>query len=800
MAVTVAIPVVDSCFLDGPPDFFGGQGHFQAGYSQGAQGVDYGVVDGYGGGYCSRFADALDAQRVVGRRRFRGKGFDVGHQVGAGQGVVQHGAGQQLPVVVVDRSFPEGLSGPLHHAAVDLALDDHRVNLGAAVVHRHVAFQDDMAVVRVHADHRHMGAEGIGEVGRVVEGGGLQSRLHARGHVPGHVGHQGYVLDSLSAVGGAANEEVTIFVLDVRFGGLQQVGGQGDCLGLDLAGAQGQRAAADHRGAAAVGAPAHGRGVGVAVDNLHVVHGDAQLIGHNLGEGGLLALAVGRRANEDVDLAGGVEAHRGALPQAAAETDGAGHLGGPKAADFAVTGYADAGNNTALAGVGLFVAQLVIVDVFQGYVQGCFVVATVVGQADGHVMAVVEFGNQVQAADSHRVLAHLRRQQVHQALQQEGGLGTASATVGLHRGGVGEAAVDVGLDVGDIVGTRVHQAVQNRRYARGRGGKVGPHAGVDHAADAGNAAIVVSGHFHVFHVVATVGTGNKVLGTGLGPLDGTAQLHGAEGGNHLPGIDGNLGAEPAAHLGGDNANLVLRYAGHEAGNETGDMGILGGVPDGQVSHRGHVAGDGGTGLHGVGNQPLLNDGIADHHVGSGKGVVSISSGGHPVESLVARGVLMQLGRALPQGGLGIDHGGQGLVVHADQFQRVLSLVAVFSHHHGHCVAHIPDHVFGQGRVGHGPDVGVGDHPRARHGVEDTFGIGAGIDGQDTGGSGGGGSIYAVDAGMAVGTAQDGRVDHARQFNVISVRGLSGNQAGVFAAANTGTEYSGSHRLTSTAFG
>ena len=246
--------------------------------------------------------------------------------MGAGQGVVQHGAGQQLPVVVIDGAFPQGLSCALDHAAVDLALDDHGVDLGAAVVHRHVALQDNVAVIRVHVDHRHMGAEGIGEIGGIVEGRGFQPRLHALGHIPGHVGHEGDFLDGLAVVGSAANKEIAVFVLDIRLGGLQQVGGQGDCLVLDLAGAEGQRAAADHGGAAAVGAPAHGRGVGVAVDNFHVVHGNPQFIGHNLGEGGFLALAVGGGADEDVDLAGGVEAHRGALPQTAAEADSPGHL------------------------------------------------------------------------------------------------------------------------------------------------------------------------------------------------------------------------------------------------------------------------------------------------------------------------------------------------------------------------------------------------------------------------------------------------------------------------------------------
>ena len=76
----------------------------------------------------------------------------------------------------------------------------------------------------------------------------------------------------------------------------------------------------------AVGTPTHGRGVGVAVHDFHVVHVNADFVGDDLGEGGLLALAVRRGADKHVHLAGGVDAHGGAFPQPTAETDGSGHL------------------------------------------------------------------------------------------------------------------------------------------------------------------------------------------------------------------------------------------------------------------------------------------------------------------------------------------------------------------------------------------------------------------------------------------------------------------------------------------
>ena len=67
-----------------------------------------------------------------------------------------------------------------------------------------------------------------------------------------------------------------------------------------------------------------------------------ELGGDDLGEGGLLALAVRRGADEDVHLAARVEAEDGAPPQPALEPDRAGHLRGSEAAHLDVGRQSDA--------------------------------------------------------------------------------------------------------------------------------------------------------------------------------------------------------------------------------------------------------------------------------------------------------------------------------------------------------------------------------------------------------------------------------------------------------------------------
>ena len=329
--------------------------------------------------------------------------------MGLRQGVVEHRPGHQLAVVAIDCALPKGLPRALYDAAMHLSFHNDRVDLRSAVVGGHVPFQNDMAVVGVDLHNCYVGAEWEAEVRRVVEGGGFQARLHALGHVPSHVGHQGYVLDGLVLVGRPADEEAAVVVLNVLFGCLQQMCGQGPALVLDLARTQGDGRAAENGGAAAVSAPTHGGIVGVSVDDFYVIHRDPQFVRQDLGEGGLFTLSVRRSSYEDVDFAGGIEAHDGAFPKTAAEPYGSGDLRGADAADFTIAGYADAHIFVVASEVCLLFPQTLVVDVFQRHVQVAGVVAAVIVQADGHVVAIFELWNQVAAAYLHRVQGPTRR-------------------------------------------------------------------------------------------------------------------------------------------------------------------------------------------------------------------------------------------------------------------------------------------------------------------------------------------------------------------------------------------------------
>ncbi len=114
-------------------------------------------------------------------------------------------------------------------------------------------------------------------------------------------------------------ENVAVLELDVGVGRLEQV--RGDLLRLvgELARHHRGRRAADGRRARRVGAEAVRRVVGVALDHLDVGHRDAELVGDDLGERRLVALALRLHAELEDRLAGRVHAQLGRVDHLQAE-------------------------------------------------------------------------------------------------------------------------------------------------------------------------------------------------------------------------------------------------------------------------------------------------------------------------------------------------------------------------------------------------------------------------------------------------------------------------------------------------
>ena len=170
---------------------------------------------------------------------------------------------------------------------------------------------DDLGVagVGIDLDLADVAAGREGEVGRIVERAFLQARLELlSGEFVRDVGVERHVAPGGRLVG-AGDGELAVLELDVAFRGFEHVGRDLLGLGLDLVERLDDRRHADRARARAVGAHAELHLVGVAVDDRDVVDRDAEPIGDELGEGRLVALAVGVRAGEDFDRAGRIDAH-----------------------------------------------------------------------------------------------------------------------------------------------------------------------------------------------------------------------------------------------------------------------------------------------------------------------------------------------------------------------------------------------------------------------------------------------------------------------------------------------------------
>ena len=120
-------------------------------------------------------AAALDAERVGRcRRRMIGE-RERRHVGGARHGVIHERAGEQLAVAVVDRLFHQRLADALHHAAVQLAFDDQRIDDGAEIVDAGIFGDLDDAGFRIDLDFGDMAAVGIGRgAGSVADMGDVE--------------------------------------------------------------------------------------------------------------------------------------------------------------------------------------------------------------------------------------------------------------------------------------------------------------------------------------------------------------------------------------------------------------------------------------------------------------------------------------------------------------------------------------------------------------------------------------------------------------------------------------------------
>ena len=519
-----------------------------------------------------------------------------------------------------------------------------------------------------------------------------------------------------------------------------------------------------------------GDAVGVAGDDLDLLHRDAgELVGEH-GPGRVVALAVSRRTGVDGDRAVAVQHHLGELA-----------LAGGAGGDLDVGRHADAELDGVAGGAtgGLLGPQGGVVGGLEGEVERLGVVAAVVDRAGGGGEREGVLGDEVLAPHLDGIHADLGGEQVEGALDGGGGLGTTGAAVGLDRGGVGHHRLDVALDLRDVVGAGRHRAGherQERPHARVGAGILqhGEAVGLD-------LAVAAAADLDPEHLAAAVGHREHALAAGLGPAHRAVETTGDPGQQGLVGLEVDLGAETAADGRGHHADLLGLEA-VEAGELA--LGAVRGLGGDEGDETALVPGHGDApGLERAHGEALVRDGAVDDDLAALEQLVAGVAERH-LEGDV--GAVLGEEEDLALLGLDrVDDDVEGLVVDDDQLRRVLGGGLGLGHDHSDDVA---DEAHGVGGDP-GPGQAVGDHP----GDGDAVGpevvgggrVGAGVHGDDAGHLGGLGDVDLGERGVGHGRAHEEHVERALEQRVVEVGGVlvrPGQEGGILTSLDPGPHH------------
>ena len=532
-----------------------------------------------------RLADALGADRVVRRRRDRVPRLPVGHLHRGRDQIVHQRTGEAVALLVEGDHLHQRHAHAVGEAAVHLPLDDHRVDLRAAVVDGDEPPDLHLRRPRVDVDHADVGAERVREVRRVVADLGLEAALHAVGQVAGPVGPHRHVLDRDRLLRIALDAERPGLVFDVGDRRLEHARGDDLRLVAHLAGHERGGGPRHRRRPAAVRTEPERRVVGVAVHHLDVLGRDAELVGDDLGERRLVSLALRHHRQSDHRLAGRVHPQLAAVGHA--ETEDVHVLPRSGADGLGEERDADAHQLAALALLRLFPAQLVVAGHRHRLAHRRFVVARVVDPAGLRRVRELVGLDEVLQPQFRRVHVEFVGEHVDHPLDQVDRLGDAE------RAGVGDAARRlVGVDGGhvgvrrlDVVAPREHTEEARRVLHRRRGAVERPVVGEHVGADGADLAVLAGRDLAPHDVVAGEPGAHEILGAVLHPLHRLADHERGDDGAHVAGIDRHLVAESTADVRCDDPDLVFRQPGHEGVHRAVGVRCLGRAPQRELARR-----------------------------------------------------------------------------------------------------------------------------------------------------------------------------------------------------------------------
>src|SRR5215470_6254588 len=279
--------------MHGLPDALGRHRHVEVADAERRQRVVHRVHQRRKRAHCARLAYALGAQGIhLGRYLVRIH-VEERHVVGARHGVVHERAGEELAGAgIVHEMLEEGLAEALHDAAVDLPLDEERVDHPSHVVDHRVAHHAHRARGLIDLHLAHVAAIGERHAGR-HEGRGLaEAGLEAGRKLARYVSGAGHRPEGDAAIC-PRHREAPVAELDVVDGSLQQMRGDAAAALDHLLGGAEHGGAADADGPRPAVAATGAEEVAVAPEHLDALGWHAGSLAHDLREGSLVPLPHG---------------------------------------------------------------------------------------------------------------------------------------------------------------------------------------------------------------------------------------------------------------------------------------------------------------------------------------------------------------------------------------------------------------------------------------------------------------------------------------------------------------------------
>ena len=200
--------------------------------------------------------------------------------------------------------FEQRLADALRDAAMDLAVDDQRIDRAADVVDRDIIDQRHFSRIGIDLDFADMRAIGVARVEHGLVAGGVERPLQIFRQILA-LGCRARHFENADGVVGAFHGEVAVLEFDIGGGGFEQMLGDAQAFFDNAVGGFLDDDRAEPHAAAGMRAAADRDAIGIAGDEAHGLDRHAEPFGDELREARLVALALRDDADDKLDEAVG---------------------------------------------------------------------------------------------------------------------------------------------------------------------------------------------------------------------------------------------------------------------------------------------------------------------------------------------------------------------------------------------------------------------------------------------------------------------------------------------------------------